>query len=89
MENTPKIKKAAKKLYQDLTEKGIDVLYDDRLKSAGEKFMEADLIGIPLRIVISERTLKSNSVELKKRNEERTKLIKIQNTKSEILKNIK
>ncbi len=56
----------------------IEVLYDDRNnKTAGEKFNEADLIGIPYRIVISEKTIKSDCVEIKKRNESKTKLIKI------------
>jgi len=57
---------------------GIEVLYDDREDvSAGEKFAEADLIGIPYRIVISEKTLKRNCVELKKRSGKRIKLVKI------------
>jgi len=56
----------------------IEVLYDDRKeKSAGEKFADADLIGIPIRIVISERTLKRDSVEIKERNKKETKLVKI------------
>ena len=78
VENTKKIKKIAEKLYQDLKNSGIEVLYDDREdKSAGEKFAEADLIGIPIRIVVSKRTLKKGCVEIKKRSEEKTKLLKI------------
>lgn len=73
-----KVKKVSEKLYQDLQKKGLEVLYDDRTeKTAGEKFAEADLIGIPIRLVVSERTLKQNCVELKKRNEKKTKLIKL------------
>jgi prolyl-tRNA synthetase len=79
IENNKKVKKIAEKLYQDLQRKGVEVLYDDRDKSAGEKFADADLIGIPTRIVISERTLKKNSVEIKKRREKKTKLVKIKN----------
>lgn len=60
-----------------LTKQGAEVLYDDRELSAGEKFAEADLIGIPYRLVVSEKTLKEDSVEIKKRNEKETKLIKI------------
>jgi prolyl-tRNA synthetase len=68
----------AEKIYQDLKKKGIEVLYDDRLdKTAGEKFAEADLIGIPIRIVISEKTLAKNSLEIKRRAERQVKLIKI------------
>ncbi len=73
-----KVAKVAEKLYTDLQNKGIEVLYDDRQgKSAGEKFAEADLIGIPYRVVISEKTLEKNSVEIKERSQESAKLIKI------------
>lgn len=82
--------KKSEKLYQDLQKKGIEVLYDDREdKTAGEKFVDADLIGIPLRLVVSERTLKENCVEIKKRNEEEAKLIKIEKIKSEISKYVR
>ena len=57
---------------------GIQVLYDDREdKSAGEKFADADLIGIPFRVVVSEKTLAKNSVELKERAKSAVKLVKI------------
>ncbi len=71
-----KIKDTADKLYQDLQTKGVEVLYDEREgKTAGEKFADADLIGIPYRVVVSEKTLKENKIELKKRDEEKTKLM--------------
>ncbi len=81
IENTGKVKRASEKLYQDLQKAKVEVLlYDDRKDSAaGEKFAEADLIGIPIRIVVSEKTLKQNCVELKKRSEQKIKLIKIKN----------
>lgn len=73
-----KIKKTAQKLYQNLGKEKIEVLYDDRFdKSAGEKFVEADLIGIPLRIVISEKTLAKKSLEIKYRHQSQIKLIKL------------
>ena len=82
IENTKKVKKAAEKLYQDLQKKNFEVLYDDREdKSAGEKFAEADLIGIPVRIVISERTLKKNCIEIKERSEKKTRLMKLNQIK--------
>jgi prolyl-tRNA synthetase len=85
LETTVKVKKAAEKLYRDLQKIGVEVLYDDRQdKSAGEKFSDADLIGIPLRIVVSEKTLKRNSFELKERNSEKTKLVK--NVQQNLLK---
>ncbi len=62
-----KAQKAADKFYADLTEKGIEVLYDDRDLRAGEKFADSDLIGIPVRVVISEKTMAENVVEVKSR----------------------
>jgi len=57
----------AEGLYKDLQANGFDILYDDREKSAGEKFGDADILGIPLRLVISEKTLQENAVEIKER----------------------
>lgn len=55
-------------LYRTLTASGIDVLYDDRLDArAGEKFADSDLFGIPLRLVVSAKTIAKNSVEVKLR----------------------
>jgi prolyl-tRNA synthetase len=87
IENTSKVKKAAKKLYQDLQKRNLEVLYDDRTEKApGEKFADADLIGIPLRIVISERTLSKNSVEMKRRSEKKTRLTKLSSAGQRIKK---
>lgn len=61
------VKKTADEIYEKLIKKGVDVLYDDRDASAGEKFSDADLIGIPVRYVISAKTLSNNSVERKYR----------------------
>jgi len=78
IENTQKVKKTAEKLYKDLQKKGVEVLYDDREdKTAGEKLVDCDLIGIPIRIVVSEKTLKRNCVEIKRREKEKIKLIRI------------
>ncbi|HOX30098.1 MAG TPA: His/Gly/Thr/Pro-type tRNA ligase C-terminal domain-containing protein [Candidatus Paceibacterota bacterium] len=71
-----KVKNAADKLYFDLQKAGLEVLYDDRAeKSAGEKFKDSDLLGIPSRIVVSEKTLQKDSVEQKNRNSKDQKLI--------------
>jgi prolyl-tRNA synthetase len=79
-----KVKRATEKIYENLKNK-IDVLYDDRQdKSAGEKFAEADLIGIPYRVVVSEKTLAKNSAELKERNKKQVKLVKI----NKLIKNL-
>jgi prolyl-tRNA synthetase len=66
---------AAGDLYAQLTDSGISVLYDDRDVRAGEKFADADLMGIPSRIVVSDKTAASNSYELKKRTESESKLV--------------
>jgi len=79
--NTKGVKKATEKLYSDLQRKEIAILYDDRDKSPGEKFSDADLIGIPIRIVVSKRTLIKNSVEMKKRGEKEVKLINLEQVK--------
>jgi prolyl-tRNA synthetase len=66
----------ADRVYNDLMKKGVEVLYDDRAGvSAGEKFADADLIGIPWRVVVSERTHASEKVEVKRRNEAEAKLV--------------
>lgn len=74
----------AGKLYETMLSKGIEVLFDDRDARAGEKFNDADLIGIPLRLVISKRTLEENSVEWKFRNEKEAKKVPITDVVSEI-----
>ena len=72
------IKKTAEKIYFSLQKAGVNVLYDDREnKSVGEKFADADLIGLPYRVVVSQRTLQKNSVEIKERKAKRVKLIKM------------
>jgi prolyl-tRNA synthetase len=69
--------KEADKLYEELTKAGVEVLYDDRDVSAGNKFADADLIGCPLRVTVSAKTLAEDSFELKYRPHEETKLIKL------------
>ncbi len=69
---------SADKIYNDLQKSGVEVLYDDREgKTAGEKFADADLIGCPIRIVVSKKTLEKESVELKLRSEKDFKLVKL------------
>ena len=71
-----RISHEAMKLYEELTRASIDVLFDDRQEaSAGEKFKDADLIGIPYRVVISEKTLSKNSLECKNRITEEMSII--------------
>ncbi len=82
-----KVKEAAETTYKFLKDKGISVLYDDRKgKSPGEKFADADLIGIPWRLVISEAVvkMKGNNVEIKKRDAEEMQVVSL-NKAAEIL----
>jgi prolyl-tRNA synthetase len=60
---------AADALYADLQAAGLDVLYDDRLLSPGVMFSDADLIGAPLRVTVSARSLEAGGVEIKWRHE--------------------
>ncbi len=69
--------KAADELYHHLLHAGFEVLYDDRDERAGKKFSDADLIGIPVRIVLSERTLGAGQVEWKERREEEPKMVQM------------
>ena len=78
-----KIKKRTNKLYQQLLKQNIEVLYDDRLHvSAGSKFADADLIGIPIRLVVSQRSLQKNGVELKYRHQRKSKIVPFEDISS-------
>lgn len=75
------IKTSAEKIYQELAKAGVEVLYDDRSDvSAGEKFADADLIGCPVRLVVSEKT--KAKIEWKERSQKTTELL----TMAEVLK---
>lgn len=71
----PQTIKTADDLYQDLQERGIDVLYDDRDTRAGEKFADADLLGIPYRVVVSDKLAASNTYEYKARASEKLQFL--------------
>ena len=68
----------AEGIYTQLNEKNIEVLYDDRDVSAGEKFADADLLGIPYRVIISEKSLADAGVEIKKRDKEESKIVSVE-----------
>ncbi len=65
----------AKDIYESLLKAGVEVLWDDRDLSAGVKFADADLIGNPYRLIVSEKSLSSGGVELKRRDEEKSEII--------------
>ncbi len=65
----------AESLYVKLQSKGVDVLYDDRDLRPGEKFADSDLIGIPVRFVVSDKTVAENKIEVKHRNKQDAELL--------------
>ncbi|MDO8556935.1 MAG: aminoacyl--tRNA ligase-related protein [Candidatus Jorgensenbacteria bacterium] len=70
------LKKSAEHVYNTLVRSGIEVLYDDREDvSAGEKFADADLIGLPWRVVLSEKLLSKKQIEIKRRSEKKAEII--------------
>jgi prolyl-tRNA synthetase len=73
--DNPKVAEAADKLYGEMEAAGLEVLFDDRLESAGVKFNDADLIGIPFRVTISPRTLEGNNVEFKRRTDKKAQVM--------------
>ena len=62
------VRNACEMLYDELTRRGIEVLFDDRAERAGVKFNDADLLGMPLRVTVSRRTLAREAAELKSRS---------------------
>jgi len=72
---SPETQATAERLYAELTAAGLEPLYDDRLESPGVKFTDADLIGLPVRLTISERGVKAGGVELKRRDSQARELV--------------
>ncbi len=70
-----KVHRTSEKLYQDLLQAGVEVLFDDRDESPGVKFNDADLIGIPLRLTVGHRALQEGGIETKIRHETGKKMI--------------
>lgn len=68
----------AEEVYQKLKSKGVEVLFDDRDARAGEKFADSDLLGLPYRVVVSDRSLEAGGVEIKKRSEEKSEIISVE-----------
>ncbi|NWF78346.1 MAG: proline--tRNA ligase [Chloroflexi bacterium] len=80
----PAILPTAEKIYQQLQKEGIEVLYDDRDESPGVKFNDVDLLGIPLRLTLSPRTLQGQSIEAKWRTEKKARLLPLDNLAAEV-----
>ncbi len=81
----PHAREAAENLYQEISKAGWEVLLDDRESSSGVKMKDADLIGFPIRILLSQKTLQQSSVEIKRRHETTPLLVK----RSEVLNFLK
>ncbi len=77
---------ASEKIYAQLLEKGIEVLLDDRDARPGVKFKDADLIGIPVRVTIGQKSLADDNVEIKLRAEETTRKTKLDTAADEVVK---
>jgi prolyl-tRNA synthetase len=77
---SPEAEHVAEKLYADLITAGIEVLYDDRDESPGVKFNDADLIGLPVRITVSERALGQGGIELKPRTQPDKTIVPLEET---------
>lgn len=75
---------SAKKMYEQLQKEGVEVFYDETDRSPGEKLVDADLIGIPWRVVVSEKT--GDDIEVRERDKKETKLMKLQEFIKMVLK---
>ncbi|MGB9723244.1 MAG: proline--tRNA ligase [Chloroflexia bacterium] len=77
---TPEAEPAAvaERLYRELGAAGLEALYDDREESPGVKFMDADLIGLPLRLTVSERSLSQGGVECKRRDRKERRIVPLE-----------
>lgn len=76
---------SADKLYEVLTKEGVEVLYDDRDVRPGEKFADAELLGIPHRVVISSKTLEKDMIEYKARTAGEVELITVEELKNRLI----
>lgn len=74
------VREVAERLYLELIDNGVEVIYDDRGQKAGYMFNDADLIGVPFRIIVSPRNLAKGQVEFKTRDGSRTEFIDIDQT---------
>ena len=82
------VKEFADKLYEELQERGVEVLYDDRKVSAGVMFSDADLMGVPIRVIASPRNMKEGCCEIVTRDKQVQKKTVLTDVVSEIMKMI-
>ncbi|MFA5196876.1 MAG: aminoacyl--tRNA ligase-related protein [Patescibacteria group bacterium] len=73
--NSHEVMEKSNKLYEDLNKAGFEVIWDDREESAGTKFADADLLGCPIRLVVSDKTYEKNKIEIKLRQTSKVDLV--------------
>lgn len=82
--NDDEILEKTEELYKNLWAENIEVLWDDRDVNAGTKFTDADLIGIPIRVLLSKKTIEKGGVEMKLRNKQESEIVKFEDLGSKI-----
>lgn len=83
----PEVGKQAEKVYKQLCQAGIEVLYDDRGRvSSGVKFADADLVGCPIRIVVSEKSLTNHKLEWKRRTDPNSELLSYKEVEQRLIR---
>jgi len=75
--DSPEVAGPAERLYAGLRCAGVEVLFDDRAEAPGVKFADADLIGLPIRVVVSQRTVKVDGAEVKLRTERQQEVVRL------------
>lgn len=82
--DTPAVAEAANQLYQSLLAQGEEVLFDDRSETPGVKFADADLLGFPLRLTVSQRTMRQNAVELTPRRTRQSEIVPLDQARQRV-----
>lgn len=85
LSDSVEVKKTAENVYKQLTDANIETLYDDRFEvTPGEKFADADLIGVPIRLLVSKKSIQSGGVEYKLRSQKESEIVESDNLISKI-----
>src|SRR6202035_1021486 len=85
----PQVRETAERLYDGLRERGVEVLYDDRDERPGVKFKDADLIGIPVRLVVGAKSLADGKVEVSLRRDRQKQLVPAAEAVAKVLELLK
>ena len=83
-----KVAQVAENVYQQLCNKGIDVLLDDRDLRGGVKFKDADLLGIPIRVTVGKKSVAENSIEIKLRTESQSQKVSVANAAEKVIETV-